>query len=186
MADQVIPIAFTVLGYAVGSALGAPWLGAAIGGWTGGQINRWLFPIDPVRIEGPRLDRLQVQTSSYAAPVPQLWGTVRMAGNMIWATDIQEVPTHKVEDVGGQTIEYTNYYYFGTFAVGLCEGEIDRILRVWADTKLIYSLRAENDEIVAIANLDMRVHTGSATQEPDGIIESFEGVGNVPGHRGMA
>ena len=69
----------------------------------------------------------------------------------------------------------TEYRYYASFAVALCEGEIAGIGRVWADG-------AELD----LATVTYRVHTGSETQPPDSLIEAHEGAGNAPAFRGTA
>ena len=33
---------------------------------------------------------LSVQTSSYGSPIPRVYGTMRVAGTVVWATDLQE------------------------------------------------------------------------------------------------
>ena len=59
--------------------------------------------------------------------------------------------------------------------MGLCEGVVDRIGRVWADGKLI-----------DLAGLNFRVYPGDETQLPDPKIEAVEGAGSVPAYRGLA
>ncbi len=71
-----------------------------------------------------------------------------------------------------KTREYT---YSVSLALAVCEGEITRIGRVWAD-----------GEEVAVSDLNMRVYTGSADQLPDPVMEAIEGQGNVPAYRGTA
>ena len=39
---------------------------------------------------GPRLGDLSVQTSSYGTQIPRIYGTMRVAGSVIWATDLIE------------------------------------------------------------------------------------------------
>ena len=40
---------------------------------------------------GPRLGDLSVQTSSYGTPVPRIYGTMRVAGTVVWATELKEL-----------------------------------------------------------------------------------------------
>ena len=47
-------------------------LGAAVGGAIGGAID----PPKGPKIVGPRLSDLSVQTASYGAPIPRVYGTV--------------------------------------------------------------------------------------------------------------
>ena len=71
---------------AVGSVFGP--VGAAIGGLLGNAIDGRL--LRPKGREGPRLTELKLQTSSYGQPIPRLYGTMRVAGSVIWATDLKE------------------------------------------------------------------------------------------------
>ncbi len=72
---------------AVGSALGGP-IGGAIGAALGRQADSLLFA--PKARQGPRLKELEVQTSSYGTQIPAVLGTMRVAGTVIWATDLIE------------------------------------------------------------------------------------------------
>ena len=71
----------------VGGVIGGP-IGAAIGALAGSAADRALFA--PPRREGPRLTELAVQTSSYGTPIPKVFGTMRVAGSILWATDLEE------------------------------------------------------------------------------------------------
>ncbi len=137
--------------------------------------------------EGSRLSDLSVQTSTYGKNIPHVWGSVKLAGNIIWSQPIKE--QLNVNESGGKGIgaslipsapERTvtkSYAYFATFAIALCEGEIDNVLRVWADTKLINPTELASG---------YTVYKGTDSQLPDSIIESFEGVSNTPAYRNLA
>ena len=71
----------------VGGAIGGP-VGAALGGLLGNAIDQEIFR--PAGREGPRLSELAVQTSSYRTPIPKVFGTMRVAGSVIWTTDLIE------------------------------------------------------------------------------------------------
>ena len=43
--------------------------------------------------QGPRLSDLRPQASEYGRPIPLVYGTVGMSGNVIWASDLIEVST---------------------------------------------------------------------------------------------
>lgn len=70
---------------AVGGAVGGP-VGAAIGAILGQQIDGRLFA--PKGRQGPRLGDLAVQTSSYGSELPKIFGMMRVAGTVVWATDL--------------------------------------------------------------------------------------------------
>src|SRR5919205_2057083 len=70
----------------VGTILGGP-IGGAIGSLVGQSIDQQVFS-SPKR--GPRLGDLAVQTSSYGTQIPRIYGSMRVAGSVIWATDLVE------------------------------------------------------------------------------------------------
>lgn len=174
---------------AVGGALGGP-IGSFVGLMFGKWIDNKVLGLGPADIkqEGPRLENLLVQVSSYSAPIPRLYGTMRLAGNVIWARPIREQKLTDEISGGcfGPDTTIVKYNYYGTFAIGLCQGPIDAILRIWADTKLVYDNSTINHDVVQIPRLSYRVYLGDETQTADPTMEHFEGVGNVPGYRGLA
>ena len=140
--------------------------------------------------EGPRLSDLKVTSSTEGAPLQRLYGRARMSGQVIWATNLEEVQTQESTGGGGggggkggggggggggSSSTYTKYTYFANFAIGICEGEVSSIGRVWADGKEIN-----------LADYTYRFYKGDLTQMPDSLMEAKEGSGNVPGYRGLA
>lgn len=174
--------ALTIAGAAIGTAIGGP-IGGQIGFLIGSIAGAYLFPPDPIR--GPKLDDRRIQTSSYGMPVPVCYGTIRAAGVIIWAPDLEE---HTEQDeVGkgpGQEVETTSYY--ADVAILICDGPIDGVTRIWADDELILDRRASNEGAAQLPNLKFRLYLGTESQEPDPLIEEVEGVGNVPAWRGKA
>ena len=90
-----------------------------------------------------RLNDLTVQKSGYNEVIPTLYGTNRIAGNIIWASDIREVQNTYVTSYkagkGGKKVYQNNieYYYYANIAIGICKGEVTELSKVWADTDLI-------------------------------------------------
>lgn len=161
----------SVAGGIIGSFFGpvGTVIGSAIGGAIGGEI-------DPVEIKGPRLDSLKVQKSEYGAIIHCDYGRTAHGGTVMWASDLIEVESTD----GGKGTETTQFKYFGNMAVLICLGE--RALgKIWAgpDRRLIY-----DPETGELESGTLRFYSGSLDQLPDPLIESYEGVGNVPGYRG--
>lgn len=200
-------LALTVAGGIGGFLIGGP-LGASIGMTLGGALGASLF--GPT-VEGPRLNDLKVTASTYGKAIPEIYGTVRIGGNVIWSTGLRE--TKHTERAGGGKgggPKQTTYKYDATFAVAICKGEIEKILRVWADGKLIYdNARGSKggffdtgpgaapviaQAMIAIfsgsqkkkKNVSFRTYRGTEDQLPDSLIEADKGVGNVSAHRGLA
>ncbi len=121
----------TLILSAVGSAVGGP-IGGAIGALLGRQIDTSV--IGRPKREGPRLTELAVTTSSYGQPVPRVFGTMRLPGTIIWATDLAE----SSETSGGKgQPKTTTYSYSISFAVALASRPIAAVGRVWADGALL-------------------------------------------------
>src|ERR1044072_1627505 len=117
---------------AVGPAVGGP-IGGAIGAILGQAVDQRIFA--PKARHGPRLGDLAVQTSSYGNAIPKLFGTMRVAGTVIWATDLME---QRSSSGGGKGRPKTvNYSYSASFAVALSARPIRGVGRIGADGKLL-------------------------------------------------
>lgn len=180
MATLVLQYAGSAVGNALGGPVGAL-VGRAAGAVAGQFIDQALFGGKAKRVSGPRLEDLHVQSSGEGNPIPQVFGRVRLAGQLIWATRFDEVASTRTEKAGGKgapsagKTEVTEFSYFANFAVALCEGEISRIGRVWADGKEI-----------DLTPYTHRIYTGSEDQAPDSLMEAKQGAGHVPAYRGLA
>lgn len=166
------------VGSAIGKALGGPIggiIGRAAGAIAGNIIDQQIFGSEQHR-EGPRLANLRVMSSEEGAPIPLVYGRMRISGQVIWASNVEELTntsTQKTSAKGGPIASSTDYSYFANFAVGLCEGEIDGIGRVWADGKEI-----------DIEAFSPRLYLGTQTQSADGLITAIQGPS--PAYRGVA
>jgi hypothetical protein len=173
----------TLLLGAVGSALGGVFgslgavIGQAAGAIAGSLVDRAIVNAltPPVRHEGPRLTTTDMQASTEGSVVDRVSGRARVTGQVIWATRFEEeVTTEKSGGKGGgPKVVTTTYSYFGNFAIGLCEGPIAGIGRIWADGK-------EIDQQL----FELRVYRGDEAQVPDPLIEAKEG--SAPAYRGLA
>jgi len=179
----------TILLSAAGAAVGAGFggtvlglsgavIGRAVGATLGRVIDQRLMGSGSETVETGHIERFRLSGASEGAPVGQAYGRVRTAGQIIWATQFQEHVSRQTSGgKGGGAPKQTviSYSYSASFAVALCEGEIDGIGRIWAD----------GVEISA-SELNMRVYRGSEDQLPDPKIEAVEGSGNATGYRGIA
>lgn len=166
----------TVVLTIAGGLIGGP-LGAGLGGLIGNTIDRQL--LRPGTREGARLADLRVQTSSYGTQIPKLFGRLRVAGSVIWATDLIE---HRATEGGGKGRgAATVFTYTASFAVALSARPILRVERIWADGQLLRG--AAGDFKVRTG---FRLHRGSEDQPVDPLIASAEGIGLAPAHRGIA
>lgn len=133
-----------------------------------------------VQVEGPRLDDLKVMSSAEGAAVMRCYGRMRINTQLIWATHFHEIAHKDTQTttkggLAGTNTTTTTYTYQISLAIGLCEGPIVDIGKVWADGKEI-----------DLSKFTWRLHKGDEAQGPDPKIEAVEGTGNVPAYRGLA
>ncbi len=165
-------IAFTL----IGSAIGGP-VGGLIGSVIGQQIDNAIFR--PKAREGPRIKELAVQTSSYGTQLPAVFGQMRVAGSVIWSTDLIE---KRSRSGGGKGRAATiNYSYSVSMAVALSSRPVARVGRIWAEGNLLRG--ADGDFKVETG---FRFHSGHPDQAPDPLIASAEGLANCPAYRGIS
>ena len=183
MAALVLSVAGGAAGGTVLGSAGAI-AGRLIGAIAGNVIDRTLLGSHNERsVEGPRLADLNVMASTEGAPIPRVYGLARLSGQVIWATNLEEVVTTTTETTGGgkgmggggttTTTTTTTYSYFANLAIGLCEGPIGGVRRIWADGKPL-----------DISGLTVRIYTGDDAQTADPLIVAKEG--DAPGYRGLA
>ncbi|WP_374422704.1 glycoside hydrolase TIM-barrel-like domain-containing protein [Paracoccus sp. (in: a-proteobacteria)] len=176
------------VGSAIGGAFGGAILGfsgAAIGGFIGSTIgsvvDSWIVSsLAPAqKIEGQRLDSLRITSATEGAIIPRLYGRMRIGGNIIWATDFREETKTTTQGGGkgggGGKVRTTEYLYYASFAVALCEGPITGIGRIWADGKPL-----------DMTGITWRWYPGSETQTADPFIAAKMGAANTPAYRGTA
>lgn len=160
----------------VGTLVGGP-IGGAVGALIGQAADAAIFA--PKARQGPRLGELSVQTSSYGTQIPKLFGTMRVAGTVIWATDLIE---RRSTSGGGKGRPKTvDYSYSVSFAVALSGRRIRDVGRIWADGKL---LRGAGGDFKSATGF--RLYYGDEDQAPDPLIASLEGIGETPAFRGIA
>lgn len=167
----------TIVLTVAGTLIGGP-VGGAIGGLVGNVIDREIL-FRPKNREGPRLTELRVQTSSYGTQIPKIFGTMRVAGSVIWATDLIEHRNSRSSGKGRPAT--TEYSYTASFAVALSARPIVGVGRIWADGKLLRGAAGDFK-----TRTGFRLYPGSEEQVPDPLIAATEGAMATPAHRGIA
>ena len=165
-------LSLTALGVRTASVLGAigtTVLGRSLEVAATSLISRSVNQAFARRPAGPRLTELHLQGSSEGAPIPLLFGRARLAGQVIWAAPFQEA-----DGRGGGKSGSGQGSYTVSFAVGLCQGVVRRIGRVWA-----------NGRPLDLAGFTWRLHRGAEDQPPDPLIAAAEGA-DAPAYRGLA
>jgi len=126
----------TLIFTALGTLVGGP-LGGSLGALAGEQIDSAVIGAlgGSGNVQGPRLADLTVTTSTYGAAIPRHYGAMRVAGSIIWATNLAE---HSTTQSGGKNSpSVTTYSYTSSFAVALASRPLLGVGRIWADGNLL-------------------------------------------------
>jgi hypothetical protein len=182
----MVTLAIAGLGAAIGYGIGGTATALAIGWTVGSYLGQVLFPTQLPDAEGPRVTDLAASTSAYGLARTRIWGTVGVAGNLIWSDDLTEVAT--TESVGGgkgggSVQDVTTFTYTVSAAWALCEGPVDAVRRIWFDSELVYDHRDTNLGVSIKEGLVIRTYTGGETQIQDTTISDIEGL-DTPAYRG--
>jgi hypothetical protein len=158
----------SVLFSTVGQALGGP-LGGAVGAIAGGGLEAAF---------GGRRRVLAPETglpaSSYAVPVPRIYGRTRTSGVLVWA-----LPPSV--GGGGKGGSGDRRGLVTSLAFLLSSRPVREIGRIWADGREIRNGAGE-----AALSMVVRLHDGANDQLPDPVIVAAEGFDNAPAFRSFA
>ncbi len=176
----------TLLLSAAGAAVGAGFggtvlglsgavIGRAVGATIGRAIDQRVLGSGSDPVDVGRIDRLRLTGAGEGGAIGQIWGRMRVGGQVIWATEFTETVRRRRTGKGAPKPKVNEYSYSVSLAIALCEGEILRVGRIWAD----------GNEISA-RDLNLRIYVGSETQLPDPLVEAVEGTGRAPAYRGLA
>jgi hypothetical protein len=145
--------------------------------------------------------------SNYGEFIPIVFGSDKLDGNVFWYSGFED----HIIVTGEEQVLYRTV----SFALGICEGEIDAVLRMWVGNQLILDnsgnvdengvMQPNSDGFIFGATVDMispesplsrlpdkerrtriSVFTGSETQLPEAAIGNIEGFEATPAYRGLA
>lgn len=152
-------------------------LGRAAGSLAGAAIDSAIVSaLSPTqKREGPRLTTSDIQASTEGSGISRIYGRARTTGQIIWATRFEEEITKERSGGKGASpkVETTTYSYYANVAIGLCEGPIAGIGRIWAD----------GDELDQTL-IEARLYCGTPDQAADPLILAKEG--SAPAYRNLA
>lgn len=169
----------------IGGYLGGGIL-STLGKYTGQIAGRYLdkkwFQRDKFTNKFTNLrDSFKITKAEYGAPIPLIFGKMRVPGQIIWADEITEKQNifNIKKYVKATNILYnhqdTELEYYANFAMALCEGEILEINRIW-----------HHNELIDQSHYNFRVYKGCANQLPDPLIEASIKDDGAPAYRGLA
>jgi hypothetical protein len=186
-----------IVGGIIGWFVGGP-TGAMYGAQLGLLAGTALFPTQLPGVYGPRIEDLATTQAQLGGPVPKIWGTISVPGTVMFLSCVEE--RSETEQVGGKGApeqSVTTYTYYQTIALGLCEGPINGVIRIWENGELKYDVRPQQDgetlqayadriEVSSEYGAQFVIYLGDETQEADPTIEMTMGVNEVPAFRGLA
>ena len=179
MATLVLSAAGMAAGTTIGGGafgLASATIGRAAGAMLGRALDQRLVGAGSEAVETGRVDTFRLTGASEGAPMGQVFGRMRVGGQVIWATQFLESSQTSGGGKGApRGPRTTSYSYSVSLAVAVSEGPILGLGRIWAD-----------GQEVSISDLNMRVYTGASDQLPDPKIEAVEGAGEAPAFRGTA
>ena len=192
-------------------------IGTAIGAVVEGSLRK--DPEDQVFTQESFVD-LKISSSALGESIPRMYGVNRVAGKYIWASQKipvlhrerfpSETPGSKLKGGAGPDAVQEFKTYKQHFALGLCEGPVLKVTRMWLDETLIFDVAqpsrftlytadaygnaADADTFPVLVKGADRLSTGESgllftggeDQMPSQFIEEFEGSGEVPAFRGLA
>ena len=188
--------------YGFGAPAGAAW-GFTIGSMIGGIAGQVFWPekADINTPPPPQPHETRLQFSSWGMSIPIEYGSGRMAGNIIYMSDIVETITrskHRQDEVRYYEMVKT---YTATFAISFCEGPVPGVARIWMNNKVFADYRdpygplyPSGDIGLSAANVDTTIaregvffslHLGSETQTADSTLSTLLTAAENPAYRGL-
>lgn len=124
----------------------------------------------------------RITSSAFGEPIPLGYGTVRLFGNIIWATEINEVAGSSGGGKKGGGGSQSQYY--ASFAVAFSDRQAKELIGIYADGVLIYGNRDPDvPNVERMPELKFRFYRGTPTQNPDPLIQRYQGD-DIPAFRG--
>ena len=176
MATLVLAAVGSAVGASVGGAVlgvSSAVIGQAVGASVGRALDQRLLGSGAAPVERGRVENFRLLGAREGAGLPRLYGAMRVSGQVIWATRFREHVRAAGGGKGTPAPAVRSYSYSVSLAVALCEGEIVRLGKVWAD-----------GQEIALDGMTYRLYRGDAEQAPDPLIVAVEGA--APAYRGTA
>jgi hypothetical protein len=149
-------------------------IGRAAGALAGNLVDRSIIS-GWTSVDGTPLESARIPGAHEGTAVSRVYGTARVGGTLIWATRFVEEVTEERSGSKATGPRVETFSYYANFAVGICQGPIAGIRRIWADGQELNQV-----------GLEIRLHHGSEAQEPDPLIAAKQGHDNTPAYRGLA
>ncbi len=182
---------FSSLAGSIGNYLGGGIL-SSIGRYAGKYIGnflerKWFYKKEVFEKYANLKESFSLAMASPGSPIALVFGKVRVTGKIIWVdaikttTETSSVAKYfeqpKFFSLPKQTrsvTHHTDYKYFLSFAMCICEGEIKEISKIW-----------NGSELVDISQYTFRLYKGRQDQMPDPYIQAKMNM-QAPAFRDLA
>lgn len=132
-------------------------------------------------------DPLSLTVSSDESPIPVAFGTVALSGNIIWISEAREIQVERTRRVSGRVVRTTVTQKVIDIALGLCEGEVSQLLKLWIGSELVIDRTSGtatiNEEILG-ERFSYTLYSGSESQQPSDLFDVP--FGRSPAYRGLS
>lgn len=129
-----------------------------------------LFSKTHITTRADKINEFTVNTAEYGSTVPEILGTTRVSGNVIYWDDFtahEHRETHKAGKGGGSKQTTITYTYTVAALIGLCEGPISDIGKIWAG-KEIYTYPTDKINLTLFkGTADQTAWSYTASKHPD-------------------
>lgn len=185
----------------VGTSAGAMW-GFSIGSMLGGVAGQVFWP-EQAELNlppPPQPHETRLQFSSWGAAIPIQYASGRLAGNIIYMSDINQTVTRSKHRQDGVRYYELTRTYTATFAIAFCDGRPtpEGIARIWMNNKVIADYRDPElypsgwvgyqelniETTIARSLIFLNIYLGSETQTVDPAIAALLTADEVPAYRG--
>ena len=123
-----------------------------------------------------RYNGLQIQSSSRSVPIAILYGTNKIAPNVIWSGGFYAIPNYQKGGGKGGGKQLQAYTYYTSFLMGLCEGPINNYWTTFVNQQQLFQLYGSGLE---------QTTGGTTPQTPWGYLQAFF-PGQALGYNGLA
>jgi len=188
--------------YGFGAPAGASW-GFAIGSSIGGIAGQIFWPekADINTPPPPQPHETRLQFSSWGMAIPIQYGSGRMAGNIIYMSDIVETIERSRHRQDGVRYYEMTKTYTATFAIAFFDGSVppEGIARIWMNNKVIADFRDPElypggyeglqsvnlETTIARSLVYFTIYYGSEVQSCDPTLSALLTAAETPAYRGI-
>lgn len=170
------------IGAVVGGVVGAFFgpMGFVMGVQLGAMLGGFIDPPKADEPDQPQKQELQYNTFAHNLPVPVIYGTRKIAGNIIWIGNARSEVVERESEGAGKGApdppKIKEVWYYADFGIALSEGQITSVDKVFLD----------DEDITTQEGLNYTAYLGTTSQNADSHVITALGVVAAPAFRNLA